>query len=174
MTAPSEDLKATIDDLQETIIELQVRLSHQKTALKSERNLREKFDNTLIHHLKNAVGNANTFSEMLLNSDASFTPEKMQKYLNVVHKSTGFSIALLSNYAKYLDSLKPISDEELETFCVHDLLDHRIDQLKSGERVLRPAKSGNNTTLILSNHADIQEVIDQLLSNALRLSLIHI
>ena len=90
-----------IADLEKKVVEISLKLKNERRKLHEQAALNELVFRKLIHNIKNPVGVALSFSEMILHDILKYTPEKLEKHLKIIHNSTSFSIDLLNSFAAF-------------------------------------------------------------------------
>ena len=96
-----------IEELEDKIVELSLKVKSKDNELKSINSQNSLIFKKLIHNLKNPVGVAFSFSDMILEGIDSYTTEKLEKHVTIIKKSSKFSVDLLNKFAefyRYLDT----------------------------------------------------------------------
>ncbi|MDO9276688.1 MAG: hypothetical protein Q7T92_14240, partial [Lutibacter sp.] len=84
-----------IQELEEKIIDLSLKLKSKTNEIKAADETTSKILGKLTHNLKNPVGVIFSFSEMMLEDLANYSTEKLEKHLQIIKNSATFSLALL-------------------------------------------------------------------------------
>jgi len=164
--------KEYIDELEEKILELSLKLKNNKEEFKLLKVQNDEINNQLIHNLKNPVGAVFSFSEMMLFENGKRDINKFNKHLQIIHNSSEFSIAILNKFSKYLGSTsnKNISVERIEYVSF-------LEKTLSGFQLMAIEKNNlisfdfdKKQVFLNFNEDDISFVINALIHNALRYS----
>ncbi len=107
MSEHKKKSEAYIHELEEKIVDLSLRLKGKTSELNSVRESNTKSIGKLIHNLRNPVGVIFSFSEMILEDIEEYTPEKLEKHLQIIKNSANFSLQLLAIVAKYSQLQSP-------------------------------------------------------------------
>ncbi len=165
---------------EEYIIKLENKIKELDSSLKKKNqdftNAQKEinvFLSNLTHNLKNPLGTIYSFSEMILEGQKNFQFGKTEKYLNVIHNSSKFSIKLLNEFVYYS---KIISHEfSLERTKV-DFVSIIKKVLKKHESILEEKQisikinvSPVNVYLYL-DESIISRAIENTINNAIRYS----
>jgi signal transduction histidine kinase len=177
MTSASSDLHDEIEELQDAIIALQVKLSRERKEQQSLSDEFARLNNKLIHNLRNSIGSVVSFTGMIQASMENCDTEKLERQLGVVHNAATHAIELMDAYMLYLDSMgkSPISDKD--EFVLQEVLQASV-QMQNTSRKIEIRSDVNAEVSLKGRSGEIGLVIQQLLSNALRFSdtdiIIHI
>ncbi len=101
MKKPQKDSKEYISELEDKIIDLSLQLKTQNNLLELIEIKNNKLISKLTHNLKNPIGTAFSFSEMMLVDSDKYTPEKLEKHLQIVKDSSQYAISLLNKFANF-------------------------------------------------------------------------
>lgn len=162
-----------INELEEKIIDLSLRLKSKKNELSTLSKNNKKTIGRLVHNLKNPVGVIYSFSDMILEDLEDYSKEKLEKHLQIINTSANFSIQLLSSIAKYsqfqsqniISISKSINYIELVENVLNEFSALSIEKNIKIERIF-PA-----TPIILTlNASDISFAIKNIVHNAFRYS----
>ena len=162
-----------IADLEEKVFELSLKLKNEQSQLGEQAALNGLVFKKLIHNLKNPVGVAFSFSEMMLYDIAKYTPEKLEKHLNIIHNSAGFSIDLLNSFAGF-------SRYQMPDFVLHKKEGDIVPFLKNVISKITPIAHEKNiaitsvipaaSTSILFDSFEMNIALDAIILNAIRYS----
>ena len=83
-----------IEELENKIVDLSLKLKGKSNQLKNIENENYERIRKLVHNLKNPIGIAYSFSEMIAESSEKISKEKLEKYTDIIQKSTAFSIEI--------------------------------------------------------------------------------
>lgn len=173
MKKTQKNSKEYINELEDKIIDLSLKLKKQSKLLELEETNNNELINKLTHNLKNPIGIAYSFSDMMLEDSINYTPEKLEKHLKIVKESSEYAINLLNTFVifqtikssncEYKFELKDYS--ELVTTVVNDITTN------SENKNINLQNSIPNETILLAIDAEkIVFVLKQLLNNAIRFS----
>lgn len=169
-----KDKKTTnyIHELEDKIVDLSLQLKCKKNEHFSEQVENYERIRKLVHNLKNPIGVAYSFSEMITDAD-NLTSDKLEKYINVIKSSAKFSIDNLNAIAN-LNRLKSpnftlnFQKIQLSDF-IHGILEkHDAAIVKKEINIVKPTNEAD-----LSINADLielTEVFSSILNNAIRYS----
>jgi signal transduction histidine kinase len=168
-----KDSKEYIQELEEKIVDLSLKLKGKTNEIKVAEEVTTKILGKLIHNLRNPVGVVFSFSEMMLEDIEEYSTEKLEKHLQIIKNSAIFSLALLETISKY-------SRLQASNFM---LISQRINYVELLSGILNefkvPAFEKNidlvvkfpTDELFLSlDTVEITEAIRNILNNALRYS----
>ena len=99
MKKKGEQLEDYVSDLEEKIVDLSFKLKNKSAELEKQAELNSLVFKKLVHNLKNPVGVAFSFSEMMLHDFRNYNEEKLEKHLSIIYNSSQFSIDLLNKFA---------------------------------------------------------------------------
>jgi len=144
-----------------TVILRQKRLSEVKTD----------FINNMTHELKTPISTIGLSSEMLMRSDFSNEPEKLQRYASIIYKEN----KRLENQVERVLNVAKLDKEELtlkkDAIDVHELLaeakeNFDINQLEQGGSIQLDLQAG--TPVIHADPVHVTNVVYNLLDNAVK------
>jgi len=88
-----------IQELENKIVDLTLRLKRKGFELDTVEKENHERIRKLVHNLKNPIGIAYSFSEMIAENSEEISKEKLDKYIDVIKKSTDFSVEILNSIA---------------------------------------------------------------------------
>lgn len=88
-----------IQELENKIVELSLKLRAKDLNLNTVEKENHERIRKLVHNLKNPIGVAYSFSEMIVENIEEISKEKLDKYIDVIKKSTDFSVGILNSIA---------------------------------------------------------------------------
>lgn len=94
-------------ELEESIIELKFKLRNKDKELKNAYESNQKIIGKLVHNLKNPIGIAYSFSEMIMEGASNYDTEKLKKHLQIIRDSANFSLSLLDQFSMYTSLQSP-------------------------------------------------------------------
>lgn len=89
------------DNLEEKVVELSLKLKGKNKELEDVIELNNLTFKKLIHNLKNPVGVVFSFSEMILEGLQNYTPDKLERHIEIIKNSSEFSLNLLNSFAEF-------------------------------------------------------------------------
>lgn len=98
---------AYIEELEDKVVALSLQLKSKTNALNSLNNSHKKSIGKLIHNIKNPVGVIFSFSDMILEDLEDYTPQKLEKHLQIIKDSAAFSLKMISTVAYYTQLNSP-------------------------------------------------------------------
>lgn len=173
MAKNDKNSKEYIQELEEKIIDLSLKLKSKTNALNVAHETTTKILGKLTHNLKNPVGVIFSFSEMMLEDLESYTVEKLEKHLLIIKNSAIFSLALLDTISKYsrvqspnfVLKRAPLNYVELVREAVNDFKSEASEK-SIGLNLIVP----ENGIFLTIDEAEITQALRSVLSNALRYS----
>jgi len=162
-----------IEELENKIVDLSLKLKGKSNQLKNIENENYERIRKLIHNLKNPIGVAYSFSEMIAESSEKISKEKLEKYADIIKKSTDFSIEILNTLASLnrLKSPKFKLNYQNANYC--EVLTNVVNQFKTkmeNRDISIEINVPNNTVFLSFDINEITHVINNILSNAMRFS----
>ena len=163
-----------IKELENKIIELDSSLKKNKEAFTNVQKETSVFLSNLTHNLKNPLGTIYSFSEMILEEHKNFQFQKTEKYLNIIHNSSKFSIKLLNEFVYYS---KIISEEfSLERSkvdfikIIKDIIRKYESELQE-KRISLKANIPSKSLYMSLDENIAYKAIENIVNNAIRYSL---
>tara|TARA_R110001583_G_scaffold52804_5_gene163550 strand:- start:1064 stop:1843 length:780 start_codon:yes stop_codon:yes gene_type:complete len=166
-----QDLENYIAELEEKIIELSLKLKKTSNELNSIEQSNKKTISTLIHNLKNPIGNIFSFSDIILESLNDYSPEKLEKYLTIINNSARYSIQLLNSLALF-NEIKLANFENKKANYI-EIINNVISNFKelALKKNITFEKNIATSALYLTINTDkISLALGNIISNALRFS----
>lgn len=149
------------------------KLEEQYLKLKGLNEQKSKFLGIAAHDLRNPIGAINSFSDILLESDAAFSQEEKTEFLGLIKESSQFSLQLLNE----LLDISKIELGKLELNKSEQDIDKVVSQVIKINKVFARNKNINidfNSNLaqkeINIDKEKIEQVLHNLLSNAIKYS----
>jgi signal transduction histidine kinase len=149
------------------------KLEEQNQKLKGLNEQKSKFLGIAAHDLRNPIGAINSFSDILLESDAAFSQEEKTEFLGLIKESSQFSLQLLNE----LLDISKIELGKLELNKSEQDIDKVVSQVIKINKVFARNKNINidfNSNLaqkeINIDKEKIEQVLHNLLSNAIKYS----
>lgn len=101
MNKTQKNSETYIEELEEKIIDLSLKLKANNNLLAASETTHNKLIATLTHNLKNPISIAYSFSDMILENAENYTPEKLEKHLKIIKESSQYAISLLNTFVTY-------------------------------------------------------------------------
>lgn len=162
-----------IQELENKIVDLSLELKSIHNILSANKAENQERIRIFSHNLKNPIGVAYSFAEMIADSADNISTEKLTKYIDVVKKSTKYSLEILNSLATINSINSPDFKLNLEKVNYCALLTSVVKQFEKEayEKNCKISTAFSNN--IINTNIDAQKitmVISNLLSNALRFS----
>jgi signal transduction histidine kinase len=156
-------------NLQSTLAELK-KLNDELSELNLEKN---RYIGMVAHDLRNPIGIAESFSEILIESLDNFPKDTQFEYLRHINDSCSFSLNLIRDF---LDTSKieagifdlNLNDQEYLSFVKNNILQNHILAQKKFQQIIINTNCDAVVTTFDKNK--IQQVLNNLLSNAINYS----
>ncbi len=162
-----------IEELEDKIVDLSLQLKAKKNELKTVQLENYERIRKFVHNLKNPVGAAYSFAEIISETDQNLPSKKLEKYIDVIKNSTKFSLETLDSLAG-LNRLKtPNFKLNLKQTNYCELIETAINGLanKAEDKSIKIEKSfPKNDIYVLIDETEILQLITILVDNALRFS----
>ncbi|GGK37388.1 MULTISPECIES: sensor histidine kinase [Flavobacteriaceae] len=162
-----------IEELEERIIDLSLKLKATNNLLADKATKHNKLISALTHNLKNPIGIAYSFSEMMSENAENYPKDKLEKHLEIVKESSQYAISLLNTFVTYhqVNSANYLYNFKLEEYT--ELINNVINNnmlLLQNKHITVVKNLPNNAILINIDSEKITLVLKQLLRNAIRFS----
>lgn len=170
----SQKSQKYISELEEKIVELSLKLKNSSNNLNAIEQLNKKIIGTLIHNLKNPIGNIFSFSGIILESINNYSPEKLEKHVTIINNSASFSIQLLNEIALY-NELKPptFKNEKTDYLKILNNALCNFNELALKKNITIIRKFSDNPIFLNINAEKILVAISNIINNAFRFSNDH-
>jgi signal transduction histidine kinase len=162
-----------IQNLEEKIVELSLKLKQKNYQLKSSNKENQKVLGKLTHNLKNPIGVISSFSEMMLENLEEFTPEKLSKFLSAINNSAKFSLNFLNSIVKYTQVISLEFVLNLEKVNLIELVDKVVNKLtnQAENKNIGIIKNYDKNELFLNiDPFEMEIALHNILHNAIRYS----
>jgi len=166
--------KEYIQQLEEKIIDLSLKLKSKTAEIKAAEETTSKILGKLTHNLKNPVGVIFSFSEMMLEDLEDYSHEKLEKHLQIIKNSASFSLALLDTISKYSRVQSPNFVLKSQRVNYIELLSNILTESKakaSEKNIDFVIKFPADELFLMLDKTEITEAIRNILNNALRYSM---
>ncbi|SNR38117.1 Histidine kinase-, DNA gyrase B-, and HSP90-like ATPase [Lutibacter agarilyticus] len=173
MKENKKDLASYIDELESKLVDLSLKLKAKDTELKTVQTENFNRIRKVVHNLKNPIGVAYSFAEILATIDCVSANEKSKKYVEIIKNSNDFSIQFLTSLSK-LNRLKSPDYKLIKASTnyiklVSIAVDEFAYEAKDKNRLILNKTSGNELFLNIDS-PEIEFLIRILIRNAVRFS----
>lgn len=140
----------------------------------SELNLeKNRYIGMVAHDLRNPIGIAGSFSEILLDNYEQIPPNIQKEYLGLINQSCSFSLNLIRDFldvSKIEAGIFDLNMSEVEylSFVKTSVIHEEILAKNKSQKII--IKSGQQSILACFDKNKIQQVLTNLLSNAIKYS----
>ena len=173
MKKPQKDSKEYISELEDKIIDLSLKVKTQTNLLELVEITNNEIFSKLTHNLKNPIGTAYSFSEMMLVDSDNYTPDKLEKHLQIVKESSQYAISLLNRFATFQTIKASNCSYNFELINYIDILTKIVENFNRQQQ--------NNSTILINTtpkelfklNIDAEKitlVLQQIIENAIRFS----
>lgn len=169
----SKESEEYINDLEEKIVDLSLRLKSKTNELNSVYQTNKELLSKLTHNLKNPIGVIFSFSEMILGDVENYSSEKLEKHLQIIRNSAEFSIQLLNEINKLSRLQSPNIVFSLKVRNYSELLNKLVNQFKAiaSKKNITIIKDFPSTDVFFKfDDIEITQAINNIVNNALRYS----
>ncbi|SNR54424.1 sensor histidine kinase [Lutibacter flavus] len=167
----NENPQKYISELEEKIVELSLKLKNISNELKSIEQSNNKQIGKLIHNLKNPIGIAYSFSDIILGSIDNYPAEKLEKHISVINNSASYSIKLLNDFGLFNELKSPSFENEKTNYI--EIINNVVDNFNelALKKNITLVKNISNSAIHLNVNADkISIALGNIISNSLRYS----
>lgn len=174
MSPIDKESEEYIQNLEEKIVELSLKLKQKNNQLITANKENQKVLGKLTHNLKNPIGVISSFSEMMLEDLEDYTPEKLTKYLGAINNSAKFSINFLISISKYTQVKSSEFELNLEKVNLIELIENVISKLTKKAEAKNITILKNYSENELFQNIDVSEMgvaLYNIIDNAIRYSL---
>lgn len=173
MAKSEKNSKEYIQQLEEKIIDLSLKLKSKAGEIKAAEESTTKILGKLTHNLKNPVGVIFSFSEMMLEDLEEYSIEKLEKHLQIIKNSAIFSLALLDTISKYSRVQSPNFVLKTQRRNYTELLSALLNEYKLQtfkKNIGLEINFPPNDIFLIIDEAEITQALNVVLNNALRYS----
>lgn len=173
MREDNKGLAKYIDELEDKIIDLSLKLKAKKNELHIVQSENYSRIQKAIHNIKNPIGVAYSFAEILANVESISSHEKHKKYIEIIEVSNNFSIQILNSLGHINELKSPNFNLDCTTISFTNLLTTVIGNYKNEakNKQIYISKTLPKKELFLTiDKSEIEFVIQTIMNNALRYS----
>lgn len=147
------------------------KLNEQLAKLNIEKN---RYVGMVAHDLRNPIGIAESFSNLIIEDIGIIKPEKLLHYLEIINRSCNFSLELIHNFldiSKIEAGIFEVTPEEADyiAFVNNNIVNEKILASNKGQEI--KIQTTIPSILLSFDHNKIQQVLNNLLSNAIKYSM---
>lgn len=171
MKKDDESLEKRSEELEDKIVELSLKLKNKEKELNDIVELNNLIFKKLIHNLKNPVGVSFSFSEMILESLPNYSPDKLQKHIEIIKNSSDFSLKFLNKLADYSRYQLPqlnfnFQHQNFNKFII-DVIE-KAEQLAAKKNITIQYNLPNNSIDFKFDRTELEIAILNIIQNAIR------
>ncbi|MDO9275839.1 MAG: HAMP domain-containing sensor histidine kinase [Lutibacter sp.] len=173
MTKTGKNSKDYIQELEEKIIDLSLKLKSKTNEIKVADETTSKILGKLTHNLKNPIGVIFSFSEMMLEDLADYSTEKLEKHLQIIKNSATFSLGLLDTISKYNRVQSTNFVLKTQRLNYVELVNVLVNEFRSeaaSKNIELDLIIPSNEVYLMLDQAEITQALNAVLNNALRYS----
>lgn len=173
MKKKDKEVTTYIEELEEKIVELSLRLKSKNNDESSIGKGANEIIGQLLHNLKNPAGVIYSFSEMIEEGGDSITSEKLQKYIDIISTSASFTLTLLDSFAIYFKLRSSELPFNLNVVNFVELISNALEQLAPfalEKKVTLDTAFPNEELLLKLDGIRVTQAISNIIANALRYS----
>ncbi|MFD1293086.1 sensor histidine kinase [Lutibacter holmesii] len=162
-----------IEELEDKIVELSLQLKSKNNQLQTIQEENFVRNRKVVHNLKNPIGVAYSFSEILASNGLDTSIEKFEKYVEVIKNSTDFSIQFLNALSKLNRLKSPSYALNLAKVEYVSLVKKVISEFNAEaetKQISISTKLPKNQIFVTLDKTEIETVISALIQNAIRFS----
>jgi signal transduction histidine kinase len=168
-------LKQANVTLEEKVKERTAELKKTNDRLKKLNIEKNKYIGIVAHDLRNPIGNAYNFSELLLSEHQRFSRQEQVRFLGFINERCSYSLRLIEDFLDVSKIEAGILNLNFEKFNLVEIIEDCIEQnnifLKRKSQTINFEPENNiRNCAILCDKDKIEQVINNLLSNAIKYS----
>ena len=173
MKEDEKDLANYIDELEGKLVDLSLKLKAKNNELHEVKSENFNRIRKVVHNLKNPIGVAYSFAEILATIECVSTNEKSKKYVEIIKNSNDYSIQFLTSLSK-LNRLKS-PDFKLAkanvnfTLLLTKIVEELVCEAKDKKRIVLNGLPKNDIFLDIDT-SQIEFLLRIIITNALRFS----
>lgn len=173
MKEDEKDLANYVDELEDKLVDLSLKLKAKNNELHEVKSENFNRIRKVVHNLKNPIGVAYSFAEILATIECISVNEKNKKYVEIIKNSNDYSIQFLTSLSK-LNRLKSpdyklVKASTNYSKLVSEAVDEFVYKARDKSRIILNNNSKNSLFLNIDS-PEIEFLIRILVSNAVRFS----
>ncbi len=173
MKKSQKEIEIYIQELEEKIIDLSLQLKAQSSLISETEAKQHKLISTLTHNLKNPISTNYSFSEMILENAPNYTPDKLEKHVQIIKESSQFAIELLNSFVTFQQLNSTTFNYNFKLNNYTEILNAAVKDLKKNSKKnidILVEDLAKGPILINIDAEKITLALKQILLNALRFS----
>ena len=173
MREEQKDSANYIEELEDKIVELSLQLKAKNNQLHTIQEENYQRNRKVVHNLKNPIGVAFSFSEILASNGLDSPIEKFEKYVEIIKNSTDFSIQFLNALSKVNRLKSPTYSLNLAKVEYVSLLNKVVSEFTNeaeSKQITISKKIPEDQLFVTLDKTEIESVIRILIQNAIRYS----
>ena len=162
-----------IDQLEDKIVELSLNLKAVSNNLKSVNQENNQLLSVLTHNLKNPIGIAYSFSDMILGDTENYTTEKLQKHIQIISDSSQYAIELLNTFVKYQHLKSDNTEFNFQPKNYNEVLNNVLNNFNdlAQTKNIEFVKNSVQEPIVLNiDEENISLALSNIINNAIRFS----
>lgn len=167
------ELNETNKNLENKVKERTIELEQSNEKLKKINIEKNKYIGIVTHDLRNPIGNAFSFSDLLIADYFELSPEKHIQYLKIINERCEYSLKLIEDFLDAAKIEAGILDLQLKEYNFCEIISQCItqNQLFSQKKAQKVSLNFDSENLMVKVDRDkIEQVINNLISNAIKYS----
>lgn len=160
-------------NLEEKVKSRTIELENVNEKLKYLNLEKNKYIGTVAHDLRNPIGNINSFSGLLISEYDVFSREQHFKFLSIINERSSYSLNMIESLLDVSKIESGIMDLNFKMWEFNELIKDNISQNiffadKKSQKLI--FESTENNLSVLCDKDKIEQVINNLISNAIKFS----
>jgi len=167
------DSTVYIKELEEKIVDLSLRLKNRTKEHNLVLEKNKKIIGKLVHNLKNPIGIAFSFSDMILEDIDDYSIDKLRKHVQIIKNSAEFSIQLLNSIAKFTQLRSPDFTYNFKKIDYIELVNNVLNEFNSTaekKSIIIERNFSDIPIFLMGDRDKISLAIRNIINNSLRYS----
>ena len=167
------DSTVYIKELEEKIVDLSLRLKNRTKEHNLVLEKNKKIIGKLVHNLKNPIGIAFSFSDMILEDIDDYSIDKLRKHVQIIKNSAEFSIQLLNAIAKFTQLRSPDFIYNFKKIDYIELVNNVLNEFNSTaekKSIIIERNFSDIPIFLMGDRDKISLAIRNIINNSLRYS----
>ncbi|MBT8318219.1 MAG: HAMP domain-containing histidine kinase [Lutibacter sp.] len=172
-THKSLESKKYIEELEDKIVALSLQYKSKANELNLLNESHEKSVGKLIHNLRNPIGVIFSFSDMILEDLDDYTPDKLEKHIQIIKSSAAFSLKMITTVAKNTQLNSPEHRYDFKTINFVELVNEVINELTENalmKNCIIKTDIENHPIHLSLDLTEISVALKHIINNAIRYS----
>lgn len=173
MSEKNKKTSVYIDELENKIIDLSLKLKSKTNELHLTSESHKKSIGKLIHNLKNPIGVIFSFSDMILEDLEDYSSDKLEKHIQIIKNSSEFSLQMITTVAKNTQLNSSDYTYEFKNVNYIDLVNEVIEELSeiaSKKNCIIEKDIIKKSIDLRLDAAEISVALKHIINNAIRYS----